>query len=65
MAVIPANCTRAAAIIIQHLWETQRGVMGSRRFGGGQELDRALTGMGYAIPNRAKELLGQRAPVVA
>jgi hypothetical protein len=64
MAVIPANYTRAAAIIIQHLWETQRGTMGNRRFGG-QELDRALTGMGYAIPNRAKELLGPRAPVVA
>jgi hypothetical protein len=64
MAVIPANYTRAAAIIIQHLWETQRGTMGSRRFGG-QELDRSLVGMGYAIPNRAKELLGPRAPVVA
>ncbi len=65
-AVIPANYALAAKIIIQHLWATQqRPSLGPRNpFGGGDE-DAAPTGLGYAIPNRALQLLGGRGPLVA
>lgn len=55
---VPADFQLAARIIGQHLWETQRGTLGSPEFGAGPVL------AGYAFPNRAKELLGGRAPMV-
>lgn len=62
VAVIEERYTLAAKIIIQHLWSTQRQPsVGPSAFGGGP----APAGPGFAIPNRALELLGKPAPVVA
>ncbi|MFJ1653514.1 head-tail connector protein [Streptomyces sp. NPDC088337] len=49
----------AALIVIQHLWETQRGRAGAVYAGD------VVVPAGYAIPNRAAELLGAPTPVVA
>lgn len=62
MVPIQANVRLAALIIIQHLWETQRGVMGLQ-LGGDQET--YVVGRGFAIPRRAIELLGPQLPGVA
>ncbi len=64
----PAHFRLAALIILQHLWETQRGAQRGAVAAGG--LEDSLSNMvgggrGYAIPNRALELLGEPAPVVA
>ena len=66
MPVVPGNIGLAARIVLQHLWETQRGTAGARRPGG---MDDSLGypgmgGAGYALPNRAIELLGGRSPWV-
>jgi hypothetical protein len=60
--VIPDDYRLAALIIIEHLWETQRGTMGVQ-LGGDSE---AYTpGRGFAIPRRALELLDPPLPGVA
>jgi hypothetical protein len=66
-SIVPANYTEAAKIILKHLWQTQQTPgMGSRVFGGGgEDVTVGLAGLGFAIPNRAAELLGGRAPAVA
>jgi hypothetical protein len=58
---IPAEFTLATRIIVQHLWQTQRGNKGWPKPGG---MDDSLgpAGMGFAIPNRALELLGTGSP---
>lgn len=58
-----ANIRLAAKIIIQHLWETQRGTMGVQL--GGGDTDNWMAGRGFAIPRRAIELLGPQLPGVA
>lgn len=63
MTVFPANYRLAALIIIQHLWETQRGTMGTV-MGGGDDSG-YVAGRGFAIPRRAIELLGTQLPGVA
>lgn len=62
--VVPENYRLAGQIIIQHLWETQRGTMGGVQLGGG-DVDIALAGRGFAIPRRALELLDTQLPGVA
>lgn len=62
MVPVQANVQLAAKIIIQHLWETQRGTMGVQ-LGGDQ--DTYVAGRGFAIPRRAIELLGSQLPGVA
>ncbi len=64
MAIVPDNYALAAAIILQHLWDTKRGTRGGPRPGG---LDDSLgvVGAGFAIPNRALELLGGGMPGIA
>jgi hypothetical protein len=52
--IIPAAFNTAAKIIIQHLWETQRGP-GLSPMAGLE--DTILPGMSFAIPNRALEIL--------
>lgn len=53
---IPANLKDATLVIAKHLWETQRGV--SARPGmGGDEMADAVVGVGWALPNRARELM--------
>ncbi|MFD5294782.1 hypothetical protein ACFWJU_06200 [Streptomyces mutabilis] len=54
--VIPENITAGARIILEHLWLTQRGSRGGLA-GGGQDLSEPVPGLGYAIPNRALQLL--------
>lgn len=65
---VPANYNLAARIIVQHLWQTQRGAMGSRRPTTvlNDSMENLVNfGRGYAIPNAALELLGEPIPVVA
>jgi hypothetical protein len=52
--VLPAAFNQAARMILSHLWDTQRGPS-ARPWGGDEET--VLTGMSYAIPNRALEIL--------
>lgn len=66
-ALVPHNYKLAALIIIQHLWSTQRGSIGPPAIG---NLESTIQGggtaaMGFAIPNRAIELLGGKFPGVA
>ncbi|RKT49357.1 hypothetical protein [Saccharothrix australiensis] len=56
-AAIPEHVTAAARIILKHLWETQRGGSSLPSRGGDEDYEAAL--IGYAIPNRAIELLGK------
>jgi hypothetical protein len=68
MAIVPQHYALAARIILQHLWETQRGSSGGARPGGLGDtfaLKTNSSGMGYAIPNRAVELLGAGLPGLA
>lgn len=53
---IPAHVRQAALIILQHMWETQRGTMGGVRVGGADEAYDPR--FGFSIPRRAQELLG-------
>lgn len=62
MALIPEAYRLAAKIIVQHLWETQRGAMGVQLGGEGEGWN---PGRGYAIPRRALELLDSTLPGVA
>lgn len=69
LAISPEEYGLAARIIVQHLWETQRGGAGGPRAGGlGESLMSnagGYSGKGYAIPNRALELLGGGLPGIA
>lgn len=63
---VPANFRLAAQIVIAHLWGLQRRAsIGGRGVFGGTETDATPSGFGYAIPNRAAELLGGQPPVIA
>jgi hypothetical protein len=55
---VPATINLAARILIQHLWRTQQGP-GRPGLGGGDDyaVTEPVAGYGYAIPNRALELL--------
>lgn len=53
---VPFGVQAAVKIIAAHLWETQHGVGGGRPNVYGEPVD-VTPGMGYAIPNRAIELL--------
>lgn len=55
-AIIPANVSLAAKIIIKHMWETQRSTAGSRPQLTESDVIDATSS--YAIPYRALELLG-------
>lgn len=60
-STIPANYRLAAQIVIGHLWSTQRG-------GGATNVDgeetQFITGLGFAVPRRAVQLLTKRRMVV-
>lgn len=62
-AEMPPNVRLAALIILQHLWETQRGQQGGVSFGGSGEVYDPR--WGFAIPRRALELLGDQMPGIA
>ncbi|MFI7643739.1 head-tail connector protein [Nonomuraea sp. NPDC049400] len=59
---IPAHVRLAALIILQHMWETQRGSMGGVRVGGADEVYDPR--FGFSIPRRAQELLGDPPPEI-
>jgi len=61
-ADIQPNWKLAGLIILQHLWETQRGAMGVQLGGEGEAW---TPGRGFAIPRRAVELLETNLPGVA
>jgi uncharacterized phiE125 gp8 family phage protein len=62
MAIVPEDYRLAGLIIIQHLWETQRGTMGVQLGGDNEPY---MPGRGFAIPRRALELLDPPLPGVA
>ncbi|MFJ6841349.1 phage head-tail connector protein [Streptomyces griseoluteus] len=62
-AVVAPNDRLAGLIIIQHLWQTQRGTMGIQL--GGDSESGYVPGRGFAIPRRAQELLANPLPGVA
>jgi len=66
-SVIPANFIEAAKVIAKHLWGVQQTAgMGSRVFGvGGDDISAGIAGLGFALPNRAAELLGGRGVICA
>ncbi|WP_030173251.1 hypothetical protein [Streptomyces sp. NRRL S-813] len=59
-AIVPPNVTLAARLILQHLWRTNYGASrGLGAIGGGDDflVTEQVPGFGYAIPNRALQLL--------
>jgi hypothetical protein len=55
--IVPPVITAAARIILQHLWRTQQGP-GRPQLGVGDfDVTEPIPGLGYAIPNRAMQLL--------
>jgi len=60
---VPASITEAANVILQHLWEPQRGQSSNPRYGADETV--TLPGFGYAIPNLAADLLAPYARVGA
>lgn len=55
---IPENITAAARIILEHLWRTQRPTRGGLAGGGDDySVTEPIPGLGYAVPNRALQLL--------
>ncbi|TQS29133.1 hypothetical protein [Microbispora sp. KK1-11] len=64
MAEVPANVKLAALIVLQHMWKTQRGTSRDARFGGGGE-EQWTPGMGFTLPRRALELLGDQVSGIA
>ncbi|MFF3857527.1 hypothetical protein [Micromonospora sp. NPDC002575] len=56
---IAENITGGARIILDHLWRTQRAGRRGALAGGGEDysVTEPIPGLGYAIPNRALELL--------
>jgi hypothetical protein len=63
-SVIPSNYARAALIIIEHLWQTERP-FATGMDGAYDDSMHLVRGMGFAVPNRAIELLGKPPPMVA
>ncbi|MFF9324040.1 hypothetical protein ACF1AY_04905 [Streptomyces sp. NPDC014776] len=59
-AIVPPNVSLAAKLILQHLWRTNYGASrGLPNVGGGEDFSvtEPVPGLGYAIPNRALQLL--------
>lgn len=63
LRIVPDDYQLATSIIVQHLWETQRG-RGGAVPGGSQEPE-YMTGRGFALPRRALELLDTTLPGIA
>ncbi|MCI3277524.1 hypothetical protein [Streptomyces cylindrosporus] len=63
LRIVPDDYQLATNIIIQHLWDTQRGKMGAVP-GGGEE-PTYMSGRGFALPRRALELLDTPLPGIA
>lgn len=55
--IVPANIRSAAKIILQHLWRTRQGPGRPQRGTDDFDVSEPLPGLGFAIPNRAVQLL--------
>lgn len=55
--IVPAAVSSAAKIILQHLWRTQQGPARPQLGVGDFDVTEPAVGFGYAIPNRALQLL--------
>lgn len=66
VAVVPAQVKKAVEFIVRHLWDSQRGAQPRPVAGGDDDGTTSVPGVGYAIPNRAIELLETvpRMPVI-
>lgn len=66
MAEVPVQVTMAVEFIVRHLWTSQRGPQPRPVLAGPDDGTSMVPGVGYAIPNRAIELLETvpRMPVV-
>lgn len=59
-AVVPSAIRDATKLIVQHLWRTKYGASkATSALGGGEDfaVTEQVTGFGYAVPNRALQLL--------
>jgi hypothetical protein len=63
--VIPAHYKRGALVIVQHLWETQRGQLTAMSGVMGPEEHFRQPGEFFSIPAKAKELLGPPRTMIA
>jgi hypothetical protein len=66
-AQIPARYKRGALVVLQHVWETQRGPSPGMGMGGviGPEEHFRQPGEFFTVPGKAKEWLGPPLPVLA
>lgn len=55
--IVPANFRNAGKIILQHLWRTRQGPGRPQRGVDDYDVTEPLPGLGFAIPNRAVQLL--------
>jgi hypothetical protein len=55
--IVPAAMSSASRIILQHLWRTRQGPARPTRGGDDYSVTEPIAGFGYAIPNRALQLL--------
>ncbi|CAM5617345.1 hypothetical protein SALBM135S_05886 [Streptomyces alboniger] len=55
--IVPANIRNAGKIILQHLWRTRQGPGRPQRGTDDYDVTEPLPGLGFAIPNRAVQLL--------
>ncbi|MEU1478887.1 hypothetical protein [Streptomyces sp. NPDC005760] len=55
--IIPANILAGAQLILQHLWRTNAGPGRSQRGMDDFDVTEPIPGLGYAIPNRAVQML--------
>ena len=56
-AIVSANIRGASRIILQHLWRTRQGPGRPQRGTDDYDVTEPLPGLGFAIPNRAVQLL--------
>ena len=55
--IVTENISSAAELILQHLWRTRLGPGRPQRGGADYDVTEPVPGLGYAIPNRALQLL--------
>ncbi|MFD7978890.1 hypothetical protein [Streptomyces sp. NPDC059071] len=55
--VVPASLTSAGRIILRHLWQTRQGPQRPNLGTGDFDVNEPVQGFGYAIPNRALQLM--------
>lgn len=55
--IVTENISSGAELIFQHLWRTRQGPGRSQRGGDDFDVTEPIPGLGYAIPNRALQLL--------